>query len=86
MSTTLINFRLDTQLKKNMEALCEELGMNMTTAFTIFAKKMVKEHGIPFWVNTEPFYSKTNMDYINSVIEDVESGKSELKEHELIEE
>lgn len=86
MSTTLINFRLDTQLKKNMEALCEELGMNMTTAFTIFAKKMVKEHGIPFRVNTEPFYSKTNMDYINSVIEDVESGKSELKEHELLEE
>lgn len=52
MSTTLINFRLDTQLKKSLENLCEELGMNMTTAFTIFAKKMVREHGIPFWVNS----------------------------------
>lgn len=55
MSTTLINFRLDTKLKKKLEALCEELGMNMTTAFTIFAKKMVREHGIPFWVNAKSY-------------------------------
>lgn len=29
--------------------------MNMTTAFTIFAKKMVREHGIPFWVNAKSY-------------------------------
>ena len=37
---TLINFRMDTDLKRSMEEVCRDLGMNMTTAFTIFAKKM----------------------------------------------
>lgn len=86
MSTTLVNFRLDTELKKKMEILCEELGMNLTTAFTIFAKKMVSEQGIPFYVKTDSFYSEANMNYLKSVIEDIESGKSELKAHKLIEE
>lgn len=49
--TTLINFRMDENLKKNMEQVCNELGMNMTTAFTIFAKKMTREHRIPFEVS-----------------------------------
>lgn len=86
MATTLVNFRLDTELKKNMEALCEEMGITLTTAFTIFAKKMVREQRIPFIVSAEPFYSDTNMKHLNSVIEDIESGRSVLKEHELIEE
>ena len=86
MATTLVNFRLDTELKKNMEALCEEMGITLTTAFTIFAKKMVREQRIPFIVSAEPFYSDANMKHLNSVIEDIESGRSVLKEHELIEE
>lgn len=36
---TNVNFRMDSDLKKSTEALCDELGMSMTTAFTIFAKK-----------------------------------------------
>ena len=34
-----VNFRMDAELKKSMEQACSELGMSMTTAFTIFAKK-----------------------------------------------
>ena len=36
---TLINFRMDTDLKRSMEEVCRDLGMNMTTAFTIFARR-----------------------------------------------
>ena len=32
--------------------ICNELGMNMSTAVTIFAKKVVRECGIPFEVST----------------------------------
>lgn len=39
MAQTTISIRMDEELKKNMELTCQELGMNMTTAFTIFAKK-----------------------------------------------
>ena len=38
MAQTLINFRMDENLKQEMEKTCQDLGMNMTTAFTIFAK------------------------------------------------
>ena len=42
-----VNFRMDAELKKNMEQVCEDMGLSMTTAFTIFAKKVSREHRIP---------------------------------------
>lgn len=39
MAQTMVNFRMDEDLKKAMEQTCQEMGMSMTTAFTIFAKK-----------------------------------------------
>lgn len=39
----------------------QELGINMTTAVTIFAKKMTREKRIPFEVSVELFYSESNM-------------------------
>ncbi len=86
MSQTLVNFRIDENLKKEMEQVCNELGITMTTAFNIFAKKMIREKRIPFEVSIDPFYSETNMKYLGQVITDIKSGKSKLKEHKLIEE
>ncbi len=60
MAQTTINFRMDAQLKKEMEATCQELGMNMTTAFIIFAKKMTRERRIPFEVSAD--FSKGDND------------------------
>lgn len=53
MAQAMINFRMDEELKKNMEETCRELGMSMTTAFTIFAKKMTREKRIPFEVSVD---------------------------------
>ena len=58
----------------------------MTAAFTIFAKKMTREKRIPFDVAVDPFYSESNMTYLKKVIDDIESGKAVLVEHDLIEE
>ncbi len=80
-----INFRMDSELKKNMEQLCNELGMSMTTAFTIFAKKMTREHRIPFEVSADPFYSEANINYLKGIKSDIENGKAHFTEHELIE-
>ena len=41
MAQSMINFRMDEELKRNMEETCRELGLSMTTAFTIFAKKEI---------------------------------------------
>ena len=53
MAQTNINIRMDEQLKKQFDHLCNELGMNMTTAFNIFAKTMVRQQRIPFEVSLE---------------------------------
>ena len=51
-----------------------------------YAKKMTREKRIPFEVSVDPFYSEANMNYLKRVISDIETGKTELHEHELIEE
>ena len=83
MAQTMINFRMDEELKKSMEETCKDLGLSMTTAFTIFAKKMTREKRIPFAVSVDPFYSEKNMEYLKKVVEEIESGKAVLVEHEL---
>ena len=85
MAQAMINFRMDEELKKSMEETCKDLGLSMTTAFTIFAKKMTREKRIPFDVSVDPFYSESNIAYLKRVVEDIESGKAVLAEHELIE-
>ena len=48
MAQTSINIRMDDTLKKQFEVLCSELGLSMSTAFTLFAKTMVRQQGLPF--------------------------------------
>lgn len=56
MAQTNINIRMDEELKRQFEALCQNIGMSMTTAFTIFAKKMVSENKVPFALTAnDPF-------------------------------
>ena len=86
MGQTMVNFRMDEDVKRKMEQACREMGMSMTTAFTIFAVKVGKEKRIPFEVTADPFYSESNMRYLRKVVADIESGKAMLTEHELIEE
>jgi len=85
MAQTSINFRMDEDLKRDMEATCQDLGINMTTAFTIFAKKVSREKRIPFEISVDPFYSEANMSRLRKAVADIESGKATLTEHELVE-
>ena len=50
MASTKINIRVDTELKKSAEALFDDLGLNMSTAITMFLKSAVNHDGIPFEV------------------------------------
>ena len=79
MAQTLVNFRIDEEIKKEMEKVCDELGMTVTTALNIFIKKMTREKRIPFDVSIDPFYSKSNMKAINESIKELEEGKVVVK-------
>ena len=51
MANTNINIRMDADLKRQFEAFCADMGMTMTTAFNVFARKAVREYRIPFEIS-----------------------------------
>lgn len=48
MANSLVQIRVDEQLKQNVTNIYEELGMDLPTAIRIFLKRSVQEKGIPF--------------------------------------
>lgn len=86
MAQSLVNFRMDSELKKNMERTCQELGMNMTTAFIIYAKKVTREKRIPFDVSIDPFYSASNMQRLEESSQQEKEGKMVSKSLKDLEE
>ncbi|MGN0940355.1 MAG: type II toxin-antitoxin system RelB/DinJ family antitoxin [Selenomonadaceae bacterium] len=88
MPQTSVNIRMDSELKNQFENFCNDVGMNMTTAFNIFAKTAVREQKIPFEISakkSDPFYSSENIARLKKSMAQVEAGKAHFTEHELIE-
>jgi DNA-damage-inducible protein J len=83
MATTSVTIRMDESLKKQAEKLFEEMGLNMTTAFTIFTKAVVREQRIPFEITVDSFYSDNNQAHLEKSIARLNAGKG--KAHDLIE-
>ena len=79
MAQTLVNFRIDETTKKQMEQVCNELGITMSTAFNIFVKKVIREKRIPFEVSIDPFYSEPNVKALEESIKQLEEGKTIAK-------
>lgn len=75
MSTTSVTIRMEEELKKQAETLFDELGMNMTTAFTVFAKTAVRLQKIPFEIAADPFYNEANQARLRDAIKGLEAGQ-----------
>ena len=82
---TQVNFRIDEEVKADAEKAPKDMGLNMSTAITMFLVKVGRERRIPFEINADPFYSAENMAELERRIASVKNGASTLKEHELIE-
>lgn len=74
-----INIRIDDELKENLEKVCDDLGMNITTAFTVFAKKVTREKRIPFDVSVDSFYSDKNLNHLAQSLSQIREGKTIVK-------
>lgn len=59
MAMATINVRINEEDKKQFDSLCNELGMNMSTAFNIFIKTMLREQGLPFEITTKKLNKET---------------------------
>lgn len=83
MAQTNVNIRMDAELKKQFDKFCSDIGMSMTTAICVFAKKAVKEQKIPFEITADPFYSSANIKRLEKAVADLDAGKG--KKHEIME-
>ena len=50
MVQSTFSIELDEDIKTEMNEICDSLGMNMSTAFSVFARAFVRNRGFPFEV------------------------------------
>jgi DNA-damage-inducible protein J len=53
MATTNFSVRMDSDIKKQCEALFSDLGMNLTTAINVFLRQSLRAGGLPFDVKVD---------------------------------
>ncbi|ORC15596.1 hypothetical protein A7979_07685 [Rothia nasimurium] len=61
MVMSAVEVKFDEQTKRDLEVLCQELGITVSDAFSMFARKMVREQRIPFKISLDPLYSEANV-------------------------
>lgn len=83
MPQTTVSVRMDNELKKEFDTVCNDLGLSMTTAITILAKKMAREKRLPFEVSIDPFYSDENMKRLKESIAQMEAIGGTVHELDL---
>ncbi|MBQ9827707.1 MAG: type II toxin-antitoxin system RelB/DinJ family antitoxin [Lachnospiraceae bacterium] len=83
--TVNVNIKMDADVKKKMENACADMGLSMSAAFTIFAKKVGRERRIPFEITADPFYSESNIRYLEMKLDEYKKGLLKFEQHELIE-
>lgn len=80
-----INLRVDDEVKKQAELVCNDIGISLSSAINIYLKKLGREYRIPFDVSVDPFYSKKNIEYLEEKFSDYKKGNMKLIDKEIIE-
>ena len=82
-----VSLRFDDDMKKELDSMCDEMGMNLTTFFMVYAKKALRDRKIPFEIEApDPFYSESNMRNIKESLRQIKEGKVVVKTIEELEE
>jgi DNA-damage-inducible protein J len=81
--TINVTIRLDKDVKERAEKMFNDFGMNLSTAFNVFARQSLRQGRIPFEIY-DPFFNEKNQAELNRRISDVEAG-SHMTSHDLVE-
>ena len=76
MAQSNVNIRMDEDIKREFDRVCDALGITMTVAITMLAKKMIREQRVPFDVSLDPFYSVSNTAALRASAAELEQGKT----------
>ena len=74
MAMTSINVRVDEQVKERFAWLCDDIGMNISTAINVFMKAALRENKFPFHLEGDPYFTGENMRHIMKGIRAYENG------------
>jgi DNA-damage-inducible protein J len=82
-----VSLRFDDDMKMELDKMCDEMGMNLTTLFMIYAKKVLRDRKIPFEIAApvDPFYSNDNMKQLTKSAQQIADGKVVVKTMEELE-
>ncbi|MCL1829290.1 MAG: type II toxin-antitoxin system RelB/DinJ family antitoxin [Oscillospiraceae bacterium] len=83
MSNTSMNIRMDSEVKRQAQELFAQFGLDMTTAVNMFLRQSIRQRGIPFVLQLDPFYSKANQERLLRAAARMEQFGGTV--HELIE-
>ena len=80
-----VSCRVDDDVKRDAEQVLDDIGLSMSAAINVFLKRIAREQRIPFELFSDPFYSPSNIRYLEKKMADYKSGRLEVAEHDLIE-
>ena len=86
--TTTMNIRIEPNLKKQVEEILTDLGMNISDAVTIYFKQIVLTDSIPLQIK-RPKFNKETLEAIkeaDEIMKHPENYKSYNNVYEMIEE
>ncbi len=60
-ASATVQVRIDPQLKARTEQILQEMGLTMTTAFTLMCRQILNQRKLPFEVVAAPFQENVSM-------------------------
>ena len=79
MAQTSINIRTDENLKRQFDTVCNELGLNLSSAINIFMRTVVRERRIPFAISAIPSFMVNTKEELDAKLmegfADLEAGR-----------
>ncbi|MDO5331758.1 MAG: type II toxin-antitoxin system RelB/DinJ family antitoxin [Bacillota bacterium] len=87
MAQSTFSVRMDENLKKEFEKICNDFGMNMSVAINVFARAVVRERKIPFEIYSVSEKAKEGLELLESFkLEAIKNGTANLTLDEINEE
>ncbi|WP_301070651.1 type II toxin-antitoxin system RelB/DinJ family antitoxin [uncultured Helicobacter sp.] len=78
--TTLVQFRMDSNDKELLETMLKDMGLDLGTAFRIFAAKVLKTGEIPFQISTnidpDTMETEANKRAYKKALKELENGET----------
>ncbi|MBO6293479.1 MAG: type II toxin-antitoxin system RelB/DinJ family antitoxin [Selenomonas sp.] len=79
MKTVSVTMKIDSELKAQAEVLCEQMGLTLSTVYTMLLKAIVRTGSIPFEIREDSFYSEANQRHLRAAIQRLETCEGKVR-------